>query len=248
MCTCRARPSSAAGTSPAVSEPTAPRAVRMARSPPLDRATVIPVGVASRTATASVPTPSRAIWSSMNWPAGSSPTAATSATRGRSRAGATALIEAGPPTTSDMLGTSFSCWPNAGVTSSPRTSTSGLQSPTTTRSMGRRSGGDNVDSSVLEPGRVLGGDPGVGDQHVDLASGADPGERAAAHLGAVRGDHDLGGLPGHQPVDARLTLVVRGGAGHRVDPVHAQDGHVQGDLFQHPGGQRPGQLIRLRPG
>src|SRR6202046_2088899 len=195
----------------------------------------------------------------MNCPAGSAPTAATSATRSPSRAAATAVMDADPPTTSDMLGTSFSCWPNSGVTSSPSTSTSGLQSPTTTRSMGRpsppgpvpavapASGGDNVDSGVLEPGRVLGGDPGVGDQHVDLLRGADPGERAAAHLGAVRGDHDLGGVPGHQPVDARLTLVVRGGAGHRVDPVHAQDGHVQGDLLQHPGGQRPGQLIRLRP-
>src|SRR5580698_87097 len=162
----------------------------------------------------------------MNCPAGSAPTAATSATLSPSRAAATAVMDADPPTTSDMLGTSFSCWPNSGVTSSPRTSTSGLQSPTTTRSMGRPSGGDNVDSGVLEPGRVLSGDPGVGDQHVDLLGGADPGERAPAHLGAVRRDHDHGRLPGHQPVDARLALMVRGGAGHRVDPVHAQDGHV----------------------
>src|ERR1700722_12726506 len=181
----------------------------------------------------------------MNCPAGSAPPAPTSATRSPSRAAATAVMDADPPTTSDMLGTSFSCWPNSGVTSSPSTSTSGLQSPTTTRSIASSSppgssppgpvpvsGGDNVDSGVLEPGRVLRGNPGVGDQHVDLAGGADPGERAAAHLGAVRGDHDLGRLPGHQPVDARLTLVVRGGAGHRVDPVHTQDGHVQRDLFQ----------------
>ena len=106
----------------------------MARSPPFDNATVIPVGRSSRTATAPVATPSRASWSSMNCPAGSAPTAATSATLSPSRAAATAVIDADPPTTSDMLGTSFSCWPNAGVTSSPRTSTSGLQSPTTTRS------------------------------------------------------------------------------------------------------------------
>ena len=40
-----------AGTSAAVSEATAPSAVRMARSPPRDSATVIPVGASSRTAT-----------------------------------------------------------------------------------------------------------------------------------------------------------------------------------------------------
>src|SRR6266545_5933568 len=202
MCTCRARPSSAAGTSAAVSEPTAPRAVRMARSLPFDRATVIPVGLSPRTATVSVVTPSPASWSSMNWPAASAPTAATSATLRPSRAAATAVIDADPPTTRDMDGTSFSSWPNAGVTSSPRTSTSGLQSPTTTRSIGpppgaAASGRDNVDSRVLEAGRVLGGDPGVGDQYVDLPGGADPGERAPAYLGAVRGDHHQGRLPGH---------------------------------------------------
>jgi len=100
----------------------------------------------------------------------------------------------------------------------------------------------------LQPGRVLGGDPGVGDQDVDLGRGADPGEGALAYLGAVRDDDHLAGLPPHQPVDARLALVVRGRPGHRVDPVHAQEGHVQRDLLQHAGGQRPGQLVGLRPG
>ena len=74
----------------------------MARSPPFDRATVIPVGLSPRTATAPVATPSRASWSSMNWPAGSAPTAATSATLRPSRAAATAVMDADPPTTSDM--------------------------------------------------------------------------------------------------------------------------------------------------
>ena len=50
-CTCRAEASSEAGTSAAVSEAIAPSAVRMARSPPRDSATVMPVGASSRTAT-----------------------------------------------------------------------------------------------------------------------------------------------------------------------------------------------------
>ena len=59
-CTCRAPASSEAGTSAAVSDATAPRAVRMARSPPRDSATVIPVGVSSRTTTKRTSTPSAA--------------------------------------------------------------------------------------------------------------------------------------------------------------------------------------------
>src|SRR5215468_4820520 len=140
----------------------------------------------------------------MNAPAGSAPTTATRATRSPSRAAATAVMAADPPTTSEMLSTSLSCWPNAGATSPPRTSTSGLQSPITTRSYR-----DNVHPGVLQPGRVLGRDAGVGDQHVDLGRGADPGEGALSHLGAVRHDDDLAGLPPHQPVDACLALVVR---------------------------------------
>src|SRR6266568_1726639 len=244
-CTCRAPASSDSGTSAAVSEATAPSAVKMARSPPRDSATVIPVGASWRTATKRTSPPSAANWSRMNAPAGSAPTAATSATRSPSRAAATAVIAAEPPMTSEIPSTSFSCWPKAGSTSVPRTSTSGLQSPRITRSW---SGGDNVYPGVLQPGRVLGGDPGVGDQHVDLGRGADPGEGALPDLGAVRDDDDLAGLPSHQPVDAGLALVVRGRSGHRVDPVHAQDGHVQRDLLQHAGGQRAGQLVGLRPG
>src|SRR6185437_10573124 len=242
-CTCPALASSFPGTSAAVSEATAPSAVKMARSPPRDSATVIPVGASSRTATKLTSTPSAASWSRMNSPAGSAPTAAASATRSPSRAAATAVIAAEPPMTSEIPSTSFSCWPNAGSTSSPRTSTSGLQSPRTTRSYR-----DNVDPGVLQPGRVLGGDPGVGDQHVDLGRGADPREGALPHLRTVRHDDHLAGLPPHQPVDARLALVVRGRPGHRVDPVHAQEGHVQRDLLQHAGGQRPGELVGLRPG
>src|SRR6266516_595644 len=244
-CTCRASASSDSGTSAAVSEATAPSAVKMARSSPRDSATVIPVGASGRTATKRTSTPSAANWSRMNAPAGSAPTAATSATRSPSRAAATAVIAAEPPMTSEIPSTSFSCWPKAGSTSVPRTSTSGLQSPRITRSW---SGGDNVYPGVLQPGRVLGGDPGVGDQHVDLGRGADPGEGALPHLGAVRHDDHPAGLPPHQPVDARLALVVRGRPGHRVDAVHAQEGHVQRDLLQHAGGQRPGQLVGLRPG
>src|SRR5260221_7675331 len=125
----------------------------------------------------------------MNVPAGSAPTAAISATLRPSRAAATAVIEADPPITSEMPSTSFSCWPKAGVTSSPRTSTSGLQSPMTTRSRSRPqtrprpaggpgssgpgssgpgSGGDNFNPGDLEQDHVGGGDAGIGDQHVDL--------------------------------------------------------------------------------
>src|SRR4029077_2262108 len=213
-CTCPALASSFPGTSAAVSEATAPSAVKMARSPPRDSATVIPVGASSRTATKRTATPSAARWSRMNAPAGSAPTAATSATRSPSRAAATAVIAADPPMTREMPSTSFSCWPNAGVTSSPRTSTSGLQSPRTTRSTSKLRR-DNVHPGVLEPGRVLGGDPCVGDQDVDLGRGADPGEGALPDLGAVRDDDHLTGLPPHQPVDAGLALVVRGRPGHR---------------------------------
>ena len=128
----------------------------MARSRPRDSATVMPVAVCGRMMTALTSTPSRVSWSSMNVPAGSAPTAATSATLSPSRAAATAVIAAEPPTTRPMLPTSFSCWPKAGVTSSPSTSTSGLQSPSTTRSTGRASGGDNVDPRVLEQRRFRG--------------------------------------------------------------------------------------------
>src|SRR5262249_49518244 len=243
--TCRARASSAEEMSAAVSDAIAPRAVKMARSPPRDSATVIPVGASSRTATKLTSTPSRVSWPSMNVPAGSGPTAATSATLRPRRAAATAVIAAEPPISSATASTSFSCWPKAGVTSSPSTSTSGLQSPITTRS---RSHGDDIDPGVLEQGHVLGGNASVGDEDIDLAGAADPGERPPAHLGAV-GDHDpLPGLPAHQPVYARLSLVMRGRARHRVDPVHPQDRHIESDLFEHAGGQRPGQLVRLRPG
>ena len=81
----------------------------MARSRPRDSATVMPVGVCARTTTALTSTPSLVSWSSMNAPAGSAPTAATSATFSPSRAAATAVIAADPPTTRSMLPTSFSC-------------------------------------------------------------------------------------------------------------------------------------------
>src|SRR5215470_6195716 len=253
MWTCRARASSAAGTSPAVSVATAPVAVRIARSPPADSATVIPVGASARTATKDVSTPSAASCPSMNRPAGSSPTAAASATRSPSRAAATAVIEADPPTSSEIPSTSFSCWPKAGVTSPPTTITSGLQSPMTSRSSapvpaGPRSGGDNLDPGVGQPGGLGRCDAGVGDQDVHLGGRADPGERAPTHLGTVRGHHHLGRPPGHQPADARLALVVRHGPGHRVDPVHPEERDVQGDLLQDASGQRAGQLVGLRPG
>src|SRR5580704_4690690 len=118
----------------------------------------------------------------MNAPGRSAPTAATRATRSPSRAAATALIAADPPMTIPMLPTSFSCWPKTGVTSPPRTSTSGLQSPSTTRSTSR---GDNIDPGVFQPGGVLGGDAAVGDEDVDLGGGAGPGEGALPHLRAV---------------------------------------------------------------
>src|SRR5690348_223246 len=148
--------------------------------------------MSGRTATKDVSTPSAASCPSMNRPAGSSPTAAASATRSPSRAAATAVIEADPPTSSEMPSTSFSCWPNAGVTSPPTTITSGLQSPMTSRSSapppgsplaGPRSGGDNLDPGVDEPGGLGGRDAGVGDQDVHLGGRADPGERAPADLG-----------------------------------------------------------------
>src|SRR6516165_7364861 len=196
----------------------------MARSSPADSATVIPVGTSARTATGAVSTPSAASCPSMNRPAGSSPTAAASATRSPSRAAATAVIEAEPPISSEICSTSFSCWPKAGVTSPPTTITSGLQSPMTSRSSGPDpgSGGDNLDPGIGELGGGGGRDAGVGDQDLHLGGGADPGERAPAHLGAVRGYHDLPRPPGHEPVDARLPLVVRGGPGRRVDPVHPE--------------------------
>src|SRR5215510_16411656 len=126
----------------------------------------------------------------MNRPAGSSPTAAASATRSPSRAAATAVIEPEPPISSEMPSTSFSCWPNAGVTSPPTTITSGLQSPMTSRSSGPPpagpgSGGDNLDPGIGKLGGVGRRDAGVGDQDVHLGGRTDPRERTAAHLGAV---------------------------------------------------------------
>src|ERR1700733_6424513 len=111
-----------------------PGAVRIARSPPRDSATLIPVGRSPQTITWLVPTPARRSSPSMNCPAASSPIAATSSTLAPSLAAATAVIAAEPPTTSETAGTICSCWPNAGVTSPVSTMTSGLQSPTTTRS------------------------------------------------------------------------------------------------------------------
>src|SRR5262249_62236023 len=148
------------------------------------------------------PPPPRAAGRTVTRRAGSAPPAAASAPRGPRRAAATAVIEAEPPISSEMPSTSFSCWPKAGVTSPPTTITSGLQSPMTSRSTGpagSRSGGDNLDSGIGEPGGVGRRDAGVGDQDVHLGGGADPGERTPAHLGAVRGHHDLGRPLGHQP-------------------------------------------------
>src|SRR5262249_56679471 len=141
------------------------------------------------------PPPAAAGGRSRPAPAGAPPTAPPGAPRSPRRAAATAVIEADPPTSSEMPSTSFSCWPKAGVTSPPTTITSGLQSPMTSRSSapaGSRSGGDNLDSGIGEPGGVGRRDAGVGDQDVHLGDGADPGERTPAHLGAVRGHHDLG--------------------------------------------------------
>ena len=93
-------------------------------------------------------------------------------------------MAADPPMTSDMLSTSFSRWPKEGATSSPTTSTSGLQSPITTRSSPwRRLRGDNVDSGLFEPGRAIGRSADDGDEHVVTACSADTGEPAAAHPG-----------------------------------------------------------------
>src|SRR5580704_12178353 len=115
----------------------APSAVSMARSSPRESATVMPVGSCARTATPPVLTPALASSASMKFPAASSPIAAASATRRPSLAAAIAVIEADPPTTRAMLSTSFSCCPKAGVTSSPSTRTSGLQSPIRRRSKAR---------------------------------------------------------------------------------------------------------------
>src|SRR5262249_28192076 len=153
-------------------------------------------------ATGAVSTPSAASCPSMNRPAGSSPTAAASATRSPSRAAATAVIEAEPPISSEMPSTSFSCWPKAGVTSPPTTITSGLQSPMTSRSggplpaalpppalppAGPGSGGDNLDPGIGELGGVGRRDARGGDQDVHLGGRAGPCEGAPAPLGAVRG-------------------------------------------------------------
>src|SRR5947207_311221 len=241
-CTCRAPASSDSGTSAAVSEATAPSAVRIARSPPRDSATVIPVGSSSRTTTKRTSTPSAANWSRMNVPAGSAPTAATSATRSPSRAAATAVIAAEPPMTSEIPSTSFSCWPNAGSTSVPRTSTSGLQSPRTTRSW---SGRDNVHSGVLQPGRVLGGDPGVGDQDVDL------GRRAPVEPGDLAGPDHAGGqrpdalLLGRMPLGlvAQRQVVVHP-LGHRAAADPGQH-LLAGQLVEVPADGRGGHVQRL---
>src|SRR5262249_56082182 len=114
---------------------------------------------------------------------------------GPRRAGATGVREAEPPISSEMPSTSFSCWPKAGVTSPPTTITSGLQSPMTSRSTGpagSRSGGDNLDSGIGEPGGVGRRDAGVGDQDVHLGGGADPGERTPPPLRPVPAPHALG--------------------------------------------------------
>src|ERR1700677_1261525 len=236
-----------------------PSAVRIARSSPCDSATVMPVGDCGRTGIAAVSTPAAASSASMNPPAASSPIAATSATRSPSRAAATAVIEADPPTTRAMLATSFSCWPKAGVTSSPRTSTSGLQSPITTRSnassalTGARTVLPVPHQRDLHPGvgqradRVRVG-PGVGDELADLGHLADPGERDLADLGAVGHHHHPPGAADHDRVPVRLDLVVGGAAGLRVDAVDADEGDVEVEAGQARLGDAPGQLVGLAPG
>src|SRR5690348_10510036 len=184
----------------------APAAVRIARSVPPVRTTVSPVGAAARTASHDVSTPARASSPRMNSPAASGPTAATSATESPSRAAATAVIAADPPRVRIPLRTSFSFCPNSGVTSSPITSTSGFASPTTTRSIPARplpparSAEDNLDPLVLQPGPVLGSDPRVRDQHVDLPRGEDPGERGH-RAAADPGQHLLAGQLVEVPPD-----------------------------------------------
>ena len=61
------------------------------------------------------------------------------------------------------------------------------------------------------------------------------------------GHHDrAGGAPGHQRVDARLTLVVHAGADHRVDAVDADEGDVQRDLGEDDVAERADQLVAAR--
>src|ERR1700691_4122586 len=256
----------------------APSAVRMARSSPRDSATVMPVGGCAGTWTPPVSTPALASSASMKFPAASSPIAAASATRRPSLAAAIAVIEADPPTTRAMLSTSFSCCPKTGVTSSPSTRTSGLQSPIRRRSKARwpagagrtgRTGQKTAGCGSLPTGpcpRVplahqcdlhpglgqradrVGVSGGVGDELADGADLADPAERDLADLGTVRHHHNAPGAAEHDRVRVRLHFVVRGAASPGVDAVHADERHVEIEAGQARLGDRPRQLIRLAAG
>ena len=58
--------------------------------------------------------------------------------------------------------------------------------------------------------------------------------------------HGAGRAPGHERVDARLTLVVHARADHWVDAVHADEGDVQRDLGEDDVAERAGQFVAAR--
>ena len=134
MWRCRAERSRPGSTSAPVSAAMAPIEVRIARSSPRARTTVMPVGSPSRRGHGDTSTPRAATSSSTCEPKWSRPTAATSAVERPSRAAPQAVIEAEPPIVSTARSTSCSRWPNSGTGSPPTSSRSGLQSPTTSRS------------------------------------------------------------------------------------------------------------------
>ena len=128
---CRMSGSTSRGTSSARSRSMVPVAVRRARSSPLQRCTVAPVGMAGSTETVEVSTPRSRIASSTTWPSRSSPTMPPCATRRPSRARPQAVMADEPPTVRRMVPTSFSTCPNSGVGSASMTRMSGLTSPMT---------------------------------------------------------------------------------------------------------------------
>ena len=187
----------------------------------------------------------------MKSPAGSAPTVAASATRSPSRAAATAVIAAEPPTTSEMLRDELLLLAELGrhvvaehehvriaVADDQQVERRGPGPLPVTRSRDH-----HFDPGFAEPGRRLGRQARVGHEHVDIARGADAGERPPADLRAVRDDDDLHGLARHQLVGAGLALMLCHGTRDRVDGVNAQERDVDAHPFQHAGGQRPGELI-----
>src|SRR5215213_1057692 len=111
-----------------------PGAVRIARSSSPESTTVTPVAVEMSVTNPSVRTPAPSSASRTNRPNRSSPMTAAIATRRPSFAAPCAKIAPEPPSVSVASSTRCSAWPNAGTTSPPRSTRSGLASPSTSRS------------------------------------------------------------------------------------------------------------------